>query len=157
MPLWKHFLYIRVTYTDSIETAAIATLKNFKSKYYGNKIYRRQLLNSTYERMESFSSTRVIGDFCEEQKKRNKAKQWGWKKSWIWKARGRMSGGWANWRGEKKRGGMEGEEEEEGNKVPWLPRGIVQNWWRGWETSHTHTEHLGLQSQTSIYASPSLT
>ncbi len=69
MPLWKHFLYIRVTYTDSIETAAIAPLKNFKSKYCGNKIYRKQLLNSTYERMESFSSTRVIGDFGEEQKK----------------------------------------------------------------------------------------
>ncbi len=144
MPLWKHFLYIRVTYLDSIETAAIAPLKNFKSKYCGNKIYRKQLLNSTYERMESFSSTRVIGDFGEEQNKRNKAKQWGWKKFWdeVLNTESKRENEW--WmsklkRGEEKRwdGGRGGGRQ---HKVPWLPRGIVQNWWRGWETSHTHTQ-----------------
>lgn len=41
--LWKHLLYIRVIYTNSLETAAIVQLKNFKSIYCSNKMYRRQV------------------------------------------------------------------------------------------------------------------
>lgn len=60
-------------------------------------------------------------------------------KSWIWKARGRMSGGWANWRGEKKRGGMEGEEEE-GNTKSHGCLGALCKIDGGDERPHTHTQ-----------------
>lgn len=59
-------------------------------------------------------------------------------------------------KGEKKRCGMEVEEEEEGNTKSHGCLGALCKIDGGDERPHTHREHLGLQSQTSIYASPSL-
>lgn len=75
--------------------------------------------------------------------KRKKAKQCWWKKFWdeVWKMESKRENEW--WMSKLKRGeenkwdgGRGGGGKQ--HKVPLLPRGIVQNWWRGWETSHTH-------------------